>query len=1062
MIQEVPKNYDATEKEEEIQEWWESENIFEKVNETHEDDPDWYFLDGPPYASGRIHLGTAWNKLIKDTVLRFMTMQDYNVRKQPGWDTHGLPIEVKVEEKLDVDSKKDIEEEFGIENFIDECKKWAKEHIEIMSDQFKRLGVWMDWDNPYITYKNDYLESAWWTLKRAEEKDLMEQRLQVIQWCPRCETALAEHEVRGEYRQVKDPSLYARFKLTYTSDEYLLVWTTTPWTIPANMAVTVDPDLYYAKVEVDDDVYIMAESLVSDVMNDLGVYDYKRVGLVKGEELEGLRYEHPLLDEVPKQNEFKSHHRVITGEHVTIEEGTGCVHTAPGHGVEDFEVGKENDIPVFSPVGPDGKFTEEAGKYEGMYVKDADEVILDELERKGVLMKRGVIRHSYPYCWRCDTPLIFRATDQWFLDISGLKPKIVDQNTEKVRWVPDWAKKRYNDGVTSVGDWVISRQRYWGIPMPIWECENCENSHLVGSKDELLERSKSELSEDVDLHRPGVDDVKFDCPKCNGEMSRIEDVLDVWFDSGIAPWASLGFPQEEETLKELWPADFVTEGEDQVTKWFYSQQASSMIAFGDVPYREAAMHGFTLDDKGRKMSKSLGNVVEPSEVVEDYGADALRFYMLHTSPIWEELRFNWDELEVADRLMKVLWNSFVFGTTYMSLDDFDPLEMGEEEIEKNLQIEDEWLFSKINRTIKEVTKHLENKKFHKATRALESFILEDLSRWYIKLVRKRTWIEEDDPRKEVAYQTFYKTFDKLLRISAPLLPHLTEEMYQKMIKAGDKTKPESVHQLSWPKIEEDRIDEQLEEDMEKVRKIVEAGAKARQKAELKGRWPVRRVLIGAGSEETVESVGRLEGVLLDQLNCKELEVFTEEELSEEVDLVCDVNTDALREQFGDLASKIEDVLQNMDLDQIRTQAESQGFVGLTVEGQKIKVGLNNLTLDKLPEHLVSAESDYGIVVIDKSTTEDLEAERLTRDVVRRLQDMRKDMDLDMMEEVDVSIGVKYGQFRDYLRKEKDYIKSEVRVRNLEIGGPKQVEERRYSKEWDIMDKHFYLSISRIS
>ncbi len=1061
MIEEAPKDYDAVEKEEEIQEWWESENIYEEVKETHADDPEWYFLDGPPYASGRIHLGTAWNKLIKDTVLRFQTMKGYNVRKQPGWDTHGLPIEVKVEEKLDVDSKKDIEEEFGIENFIDECKKWASEHIDIMAEQFKRLGVWMDWDDPYITYKNDYMETAWWTLKKAQEKDLMEQRLQVIQWCPRCETALAEHEVRGEYRQVKDPSLYARFKLTYTSDEYLLVWTTTPWTLPANVAVTVDPDLNYAKVEVDDEVYIMAEALVSDVMNDLGIYDYKRVGLVKGEELEGLRYEHPLLDEVPKQNEFKSQHRVITGEHVTIEEGTGCVHTAPGHGVEDFEVGKENDLPVFSPVGPDGKFTEEAGKYEGMYVKDADEVILDELEEKGVLMKRGVIRHSYPHCWRCDTPLIFRATDQWFLDISGLKPKIVEQNTEKVQWVPDWAEKRYNDGVTSVGDWCISRQRYWGIPMPIWECEDCENSHLVESKDELLSRSKSELGEDIDLHRPGVDGVKFDCPECGGEMGRIEDVMDVWFDSGIAPWASLGYPQEEETFERLWPADFVTEGEDQITKWFYSQQASSMIAFDDVPYREAAMHGFTLDDKGRKMSKSLGNVVEPSEVVEEYGADALRFYMLHTSPIWEELRFNWDELEVAERLMKVLWNSFVFGTTYMSLDDFDPLEMSEEEIEKNLQIEDKWLFSRINQMIKKVTNHLEDKNFHKATRALETFILEDLSRWYIKLVRKRTWIEEDDPRKIVAYQTLFKTFDKLLRISAPLLPHLTEEMYQKMIKAGDETKPKSVHQLSWPEVEEERIDEQLEEDMEKIRKIVEAGAKARQRADLKGRWPVKKVLISADTEETKESVERLEDVLLDQLNCKELEALTEEDFSEKVDLVCDVNTDALKEQFGDLASKIEDVIKNMNLDQIRKQVESQGFVGLTVEGQKIKVGLNNIILDKLPDNLVKAETDYGDVVIDKSTTPDLEAERLTRDVVRRLQEMRKDMDLEMMEDVDISIGVEDEKFKDYLRKEEDYIKNEVRVRHLEIGDPDKVEERRYSKEWDIMNKHFYLSISRI-
>lgn len=1060
MIKEAPKEYDPTKKEEEIQDFWNSEDIYNKVKEEHQEDPDWYFLDGPPYASGRIHLGTAWNKLIKDTVLRFQTMKGYDVRRQPGWDTHGLPIEVKVEEELDVDSKKDIEQKYGIEKFIDECKKWANEHIDVMTDQFKRLGVWMDWDDPYITYKNDYLESAWWTLKNAAEKDLLEQRLQVIQWCPRCETALADHEVRGEYKQVKDPSMFAKFKLTYSSDEYLLVWTTTPWTIPANMAVSVHPDLYYAKVEVDGETYIMAEALVSDVMSKLGIYNYKRVGLVKGEELEGLKYEHPMLDEVPKQNEFKSKHQVITGEHVTIEEGTGCVHTAPGHGVEDFEIGEEYDLPVFSPVGEDGKFTEEAGEYEGLYVKDADDIILGDLKEKGILMNRGKIRHSYPHCWRCDSPLIFRATDQWFLDISGLKSDIIEKNNEKVEWTPEWAKDRYNDGVESVGDWCVSRQRYWGIPIPIWECENCENSEIIGDRQELFERSKEDLPKDIDLHRPGVDGVKFDCSNCGGEMSRIEDVLDVWFDSGIAPWASLGFPKDKETKESLWPCEFITEGEDQITKWFYSQQAASVISFEDIPYREAAMHGFTLDNEGRKMSKSLGNVVEPSEVIEKYGADALRFYMLHTSPIWEDLKFDWDELEVAERLMNVLWNSFVFGTTYMSIDNFDPNEMSDEEFENHLEIEDEWLLSKTNRTIKEVTKHLENKHFHKATRALESYILEDMSRWYIKLVRRRTWIKEDDPKKESAYQTLYRTFDKLLRITSPLLPHLSEEMYQKMIKAGDKSLPESVHQLSWPEVEEDRINEELEEDMKKVRDLVETGAKARQRAGIKGRWPVKKVIISTENENTKNSVQRLNKILIEQLNCKKLEVFTEEEFKEEIEFICEVDTDALEERFDDLAYKIEKVIKNMKTDQVKKQAENQGFVGLTVEGQKIKVGLNELTLDKLPDHLTKAESEYGNVIIDGSTNEDLEAERLTRDIVRRLQEMRKDMELEMEEKVDITISVDSEKFQNYLEKENDYIKEEVRVNNLEIGSIQNTKEKRYKKKWDIMDEHFELSISR--
>ncbi|KXB09419.1 isoleucyl-tRNA synthetase [candidate division MSBL1 archaeon SCGC-AAA833F18] len=1059
MIEKAPKKYDAPEREKEIRDWWNANNIYEKVKNAHSDDPEWFFLDGPPYASGSIHLGTAWNKLIKDSILRFKTMQGFDVHRQPGWDCHGLPIEVKVEEKLGTETKKDIEEEIGVREFIEECKKWAIDHVDLMSEQFEKLGVWMDWGNPYLTLTNDYLESAWWTLKKAYEKGLMEKQLQVIPWCPRCETALAEHEVRGEYRPVKDPSLYARFKLTYVPNEYLLVWTTTPWTLPANIAVCVNPEYYYAKVEADGDTYILAEPLVSEVMSALDFTHYRMIDLIEGKKLEGLRYEHPLLEEVPKQHEFKTNHQVICGDHVTLEEGTGCVHTAPGHGQEDFEIGKEYGLPVFSPVGPDGKFTEEAGKYAGKFVKNADEGILGDLDNKDVLMKSSVIRHSYPHCWRCGTPLIFRATSQWFLNIDKIRPQILEKNSEKVRWVPSWVGKRYVDGVESVGNWCISRQRYWGIPMPVWECNQCGSREVIGSRNELVRKATSKV-EDIDLHRPDVDEVYLKCPSCDGQMERISDVLDVWFDSGVCSWASLGFPKQENEFKRLWPSDFITEGEDQVTKWFYSQQAASVIAFDDVPYKEALMHGFTLDEKGRKMSKSLGNVVEPSEVSEKHGADVLRFYMLHASPIWEDLRFNWKEVQVVNRLLNVIWNTYVFTTTYMSLDDFD-LKTIDESIKKDLAPEDRWILSRANNLVKNVTNGLEDWRFHEVTKAIENFVLEDLSRWYIKLVRKRTWIERKDPIKLAAYWTLYQTFQILLKVLAPFMPHASEAMYQGLIVAADPSKPESVHLSAWPEPDENKIDEQLERNMEITRDLVEAGARARQEVGIKGRWPVQRVVIQTSSSDVKGAVSGMKDILMDQLNCKEILVLTPEEFSEEIGLTCRVDEDSLRDRYGGLTSSIKEIIQNMGSEEVRAQLKQQGFVGMQVEGQQVKVKPDEVSFGELPEEFVRAEFHQGEVLIDTTVTPKLRAERLSRDLVRRLQRMRKELDLEMEEQVDVIVGVDSEESQELLLMQKDYITREVRVRQLQIGASSEVGAQGYVKKWTINDEEFKLAIIRL-
>lgn len=964
--------YDPPKLEHEIQGYWSERKIYEKLKDLRKDAPLWYFLDGPPYASGSIHLGTAWNKILKDTIIRYKSMKGYNVRRQPGWDCHGLPIEVKVEEMLGIKSKKEIEERVGIGNFIEKCKEWAMKHVETMTREFSRLGVWMDWKDPYMTLTDDYIECAWWSLKKAYEKGLLKKSLRVIHWCPRCETALAEHEVRGEYQDREDYSIYVRFRVKGEENKYLLVWTTTPWTLPANVAVCVHPNFTYAEVEVGSDVYILAEDLLEKVAKELGWEGYTIVRELRGSELEGMKYEYPLLDEVPLQKKYE--HRVILGEFVTLEEGTGCVHIAPGHGEEDFEVGRIYGLPVLCPVDAKGNFTSEAGKYAGLYVKEADPIIIEDLRAKGSLLKSGTLIHSYPHCWRCHTPLIFRATEQWFLHTSEIKSSILEKN-EKVRWYPPWVKERYVNGVESVGDWCLSRQRYWGIPMPIWTCEKCGTELFIGSRKELElygHRPK-------ELHRPYVDEIVLKC-SCGGEMKRIPDVLDVWFDSSIASWASLGYPARTDVLNP-WPSDFITEGEDQVTKWFYAQQVSSIVVFGDVPYLEVLMHGFALDERGRKMSKSLGNVIEPIEMAEKYGADALRFYVLSSNAPWEDLKFSVKELAEVAKMLNTLWNVHVFSTTYMSLDSFDPDKVGN--IQEYLRLEDRWLLSRLNTLIERVETALNSYEIHHATRELANFILEDLSRWYIKLVRSRTWIEVEDPSKTAVYFTLYQVMTTLCKLLAPFVPHIAERIYL------DLTGKESVHLESWPEVSRELIDHRLEVGMKLIRELTEVGLAARQDASIKLRWPVRCIIVEV-KPEILPLIEPLKNLLKSALNCRELILTT--------------------------------------------------------------------SCDSLPSKCVVRECEYGRIIMDCELTEDLMAEALAREVVRRFQIMRKELSLEMEERVDAEI-CSGSESLKLLGKMSEYIKREVRIRNLLLGKSSTLEG--YRKEFEIEGEKYSLCIRKL-
>ncbi|MEM2865920.1 MAG: isoleucine--tRNA ligase [Candidatus Hadarchaeales archaeon] len=978
------RTYRPPEAEKRVQRWWEERGIYEKVKEKGKGGKPWYFLDGPPYASGSIHLGTAWNKILKDVLLRYWTMRGFDVRRQPGWDCHGLPIEVMVEEKLGIRSKKDIEREVGVERFIEECKRWALEHVRLMTDQFRSLGVWMDWEEPYLTLTNEYIESAWWTLKRAHEKGLLRKDLRVIHWCPRCETALAEHEVRGEYYEVKDPSLYARFRLR--EGEYLLIWTTTPWTLPANLAVCVHPEFTYVRVEVGGEVYVLAEGALSRVARELGWAEYMVLERVEGKKLEGLRYEHPLLEEVPRQREFVEHHRVICGEHVVLEEGTGCVHTAPGFGEEDFLVGGKYGLPVFSPVGPEGRFTEEAGKYAGLFVKEADPVVLEDLRRKGLLVKGGTVVHSYPHCWRCKTPLIFRATEQWFLRVSEVKPLLLEKNRE-VEWVPAWVRERYVNGVLSVGDWCLSRQRYWGIPLPLWVCGSCGHSVLVGSAGELraLTGEKGEL----DLHRSDLDRLRGRCPECGGEMRRVPDVLDVWFDSSIASWASLGFPQRKEAFERLWPSAFITEGEDQVTKWFYAQQVSSVLAFGKVPYRRVLTHGFALDAQGRKMSKSLGNVIDPVEVAKEHGADVLRLYILSANPPWEDLKFNLTELRQVGRTVNVLWNVHVFATTYMSLDSFDPRRHPLEGLLPHLLPEDRWMLSRVQGLVEEVTGGLEGCEVHRATRALLSFILEDLSRWYVRAIRPRTWVEKEHPSKLAAYGVLYYTLERLIRLLAPFAPHLCEVMYADL--REDPSLPESVHLLDWPLPEERLKDPKLERTMELARALTEEVAEARQRAGLKLRWPVEEVVLKLPGEEA-ELLRGVEDFLKERFNCKRLLLLG--------------------------------------------------------PGEEVP-----------PGEYSTVEAEGRKVAVSRTLSPELRGEALARELVRRLQVMRKEMGLGMEERVEAELGMG-EEDEKALEPHLEYLRREVRIEGLRICRKEEVGGEGHMRDWEVEGETFRLLLRR--
>jgi len=955
----VKGSYNPLKVERAVIEFWQIEKIPSKVREwSRRQERIFTFLEGPPTTNGFMHVGHARGRTMKDIVLRFMRMQGYNVWDQAGWDTQGLPVELEVEKKLGFKSKKDIEV-YGIEAFVRECQKLVDYYLSHWRKDSERLGLWLDYEHAYETRTPRYLDALWTFLKEMWNKGLLYEDLRVIPVCPRCETALSGHEVALGSKVVKDPSLFFKVPLLNQEKTYMVAWTTTPWTIISNEALAVHPDEYYVKIEVNGEYWIVAEKRLEYFAKEVKLEKYKVVDRFPGKDLKGFKYKHPLLEEVPKHNEHNGEweHAIITADWVSMEEGTGVVHMAPAHGPEDFEVAKEYGIRVFKPLMKNGFFSEEAGKYAGLWFKDADKQVIEDLKRKNLLVYCGLYEHEYPHCWRCDTPLMYYADTQWFIKIETIKGTMLQENS-KVEWYPPWAGKRFSDWIENARDWCISRERYWGTPLPIWTCRKCKHRIAVGSLEELKKLAVN--PEDViDHHRPWVDRVKIKCPKCGDIMEREKFVVDVWMDSGMAHTAALHQYGWDELFDKFFPYDFITEAVDQTRGWFYTLMFTSVALYGKSPYKKVLNQGHVLDKYGKKMSKSKGNVIWAAEAMGKWGADVLRFYLMAKASPWDNVNFDPAEIRVYKRTLDILWNSVNFALTYMELDKWSPIKL--EENLKTLRIEDKWLLTELHKTLEEVKNHLSKFDIHKAVRAISDFIMEKLSHKYITLIRPRVWIERDDPVKRSAYAVLYIALDSAIKAIAPITPFLAEYLYQAFTRRLNPEAPISVHMTLWPKVPRELIFEKAWERADKVLKVAEEILSLRMKIGVKRRWPLKRSII-----------------------------------------VCDQIDNELRESTDLLK-----VYANIKTVDCQTQPVEGEFEIVEADGLK--------------------------VYVDTKVDEEVLLEGLARELVRRIQVMRKDLNLPLDAILkEVLVYTKDENIIKAVKRHEKYILSEVRAEAIRI------------------------------
>ncbi|MCR5202293.1 MAG: isoleucine--tRNA ligase [Lachnospiraceae bacterium] len=1051
MYSKVSTDLNFVEREKNVEKFWNDNDIFRKSMKIREGSPKYTFYDGPPTANGQPHIGHVLTRVIKDMIPRYKTMKGYYVPRKAGWDTHGLPVELEVEKLLGLDGKEQIEE-YGLEPFIEKCKESVWKYKEMWERFSSRVGFWADMDDPYVTYHDDFIESEWWALKKIWEKGLLYKGFKVVPYCPRCGTPLSSHEVAQGYKAVKERSAVARFKLK-DKDEYFLAWTTTPWTLPSNVALCVNPHDTYCKVKaVDGYTYYLAEALLDTVLSPLsedGSKAYEILDTFTGKDMEYMEYE-PLFECAGKvaEKQRKKAFFITCDEYVTMSDGTGIVHIAPAFGEDDSKVGRNYDLPFVQFVDSKGNMSDET-PFGGMFVKDADPEVIKNLSSRKLLYNAPKFEHDYPFCWRCDTPLIYYARESWFIKMTEVRDNLVNNNNT-VNWIPEnIGKGRFGDWLENIQDWGISRNRYWGTPLNIWECEDCGHRLSVGSREELAKLSGDPENAKVELHRPYIDKVTIKCPDCGKTMKRVPEVIDCWFDSGAMPFAQHHYPFENEDLfTEQYPAQFISEAVDQTRGWFYSLMAESTLLFDKAPYENVIVLGHVQDKDGQKMSKSKGNAVEPMQALENYGADAIRWYFYINSAPWLPNRFHEDAVKEGQRkFMGTLWNTYAFFVLYANIDNFDATKY--ELSYDKLAVMDKWLLSKLNSTVKAVDENLNAYKIPETAKALQSFV-DDMSNWYVRRCRDRFWAKGMEQDKINAYMTLYTALVTISKAAAPMIPFMTEEIYRNLVCSIDKEAPESIHLCAFPEVKEDLIDEKLEKDMETVLNVVVLGRAARNEAAIKNRQPVAKMYVNAEDKLSEYYLD----IIKDELNLKAVEETDNMDSFSSYSFKPLLKT--LGRRFGKDIGQVKQILENVDSKAAMRELDETGSLTIELNGEKVSIAKEDLLIETAKAEGYVTMSDHGVTVaLDTTLTPELIEEGFVREIISKIQTMRKEAQFEVMDYITIGIDGN-DKLVKILQDNKDEVTKAAMAKDISFGSLSG-----YTKDWKINGEAVNLSVEKI-